>query len=103
MVVGGELEHGDYTSSTLVVDLTSRETVMAGRMGRERFSLGLCRTGDRLVAVGGFDNSLSTLVSVEEWDEEGRGWVVGKDELETGRAEFGVVSVPSEAVCGLEI
>ena len=104
VVVAGGADHRDnYLASTLVVDTVTRQYREAGRLARERFSLGMARVGDKLVAFGGFDNSLTSLGSVEEWQEEQEVWMESQLELEYGRAEFGAVTVTGEVTGGVTI
>ena len=99
VVAGGADDRDNYLASTLVLDTVTRQYREAGHLARERFSLGMAMVGDKLVAFGGFDNSLTSLGTVEEWQEEQEVWMESQLELEDGRAEFGAVTVTGEVVC----
>ena len=99
VVTGGADQRDDYLASTTVINLLTKTVTTAGSMATERFSHGLAMIDGRLLAFGGFDQQYTCLQEVEEWEEGSETWGAWGAGLATGRAEFGVTTLPRSAVC----
>jgi len=98
VIVGGADERGDYLPSTLLLDLLTRQVTKGGDMTTPRFEHGVAFVGEQLLVFGGFDTVYNCLAEVEAWNPETETWKLADMELETGRAEFGAVSLHSNSI-----
>ena len=103
VIAGGH--DGDLTShqTTEILDLTTRRITLGGKMAtaRKRFHTitfnnnGVFRT----LAVGGRDDDLNYLNTVEEWEPESESWSTVETQLKEKRSYFGEVAVSKNLVC----
>ena len=103
VIAGGH--DGDLTThqTTEILDLTTRRIRQGERLAtaRKRFhTISFNNNGVfRTLAVGGRDNDLNYLNSVEEWEPESESWSTVETRLKEKKSSFGLVAVNKNLVC----
>ena len=104
--IDGDPIFGTWQShkSTEILDLTTKTLTSGGDMMEPRRMFHILNLDNKLVAIGGVDNSgwvsgNPSSSSVEEWDPSTSTWSKSETRLSEERATFGAVVVSEELVC----
>lgn len=106
IVTGGQSRTRGYLNSTEIIDFSGNEmTIRAGGdMNFERYNHGMgVITMDYVptaIVFGGLNNLSNKTKTVQVWHDKSETWITSDTlDLNQPRAQFGVITVPTELVC----